>query len=241
MNSLLHALNIGTLANWLGMLVFGTVAVIVPAWEAGPPVPKEEEIRMIDNDFTLGDVISSEPAASEESSATAPSDTPEISPEPLPEPPELPETAEFSPLPEIPDLPAFQPAAKPAPARAAPSSRPAPTASRPAPSQPSRSNQPGGTGTASGGTGSGASNAARLAKGRMPQPSYPAAARRANQTGTVVVEFTVDESGRVISAFAKSPSPWPLLNNEAVRTVRGWRFPPGGIMKLQRPIVFQLR
>ena len=85
------------------------------------------------------------------------------------------------------------------------------------------------------------SDAARLAAGRMPPPSYPPEARRKGQSGTVIVEFTVDASGRVISARAKSPSPWPLLNNEAVRTVRRWKFPPGGVMKLQRPIVFQLR
>jgi protein TonB len=75
----------------------------------------------------------------------------------------------------------------------------------------------------------------------MPSPVYPAAARRLGQTGTLLVEFTVDASGRVISAYAKSPSPWPLLNEEAVRTVRRWKFPPGPVMKLQRPIVFQLR
>jgi TonB family protein len=46
------------------------------------------------------------------------------------------------------------------------------------------------------------------------------AAMPAARTGTVLVEFTVDTSGRVISAYAKSESPWPLLNNEAVRTVR---------------------
>lgn len=85
------------------------------------------------------------------------------------------------------------------------------------------------------------SDSARLAAGRMSAPSYPPEARRKGQTGTVVVEFTVDSSGRVISAYAKQPSPWPLLNNEAVRTVRRWKFPPGGVMKLQRPIVFQLR
>jgi TonB family protein len=61
------------------------------------------------------------------------------------------------------------------------------------------------------------------------------------QSGTVVVEFTIDGSGRVISAHAAKPSPWPLLDHEAVRTVRRWKFPPGNIMKLQRPIVFQLR
>ena len=75
----------------------------------------------------------------------------------------------------------------------------------------------------------------------MPAPSYPAESRRKGQEGTVTVEFTVDSSGRVISAVAKSPSPWPLLNAEAVATVRRWRFPPGAVMKLQRPIVFQLR
>lgn len=85
------------------------------------------------------------------------------------------------------------------------------------------------------------SDSARLAAGRMSAPSYPSEARRKGQTGTVVVEFTVDSKGRVISAYAKKPSPWPLLNNEAVRTVRRWKFPPGGVMKLQRPIVFQLR
>jgi protein TonB len=75
----------------------------------------------------------------------------------------------------------------------------------------------------------------------MPKPSYPAQAKRAGQAGTVVIEFTVDASGRVISAYAKSSSGWPLLDAEAVRTVRRWTFPGGGVMKLQRPIVFQLR
>ncbi|MEY4570486.1 MAG: hypothetical protein RLZZ398_1925, partial [Verrucomicrobiota bacterium] len=46
---------------------------------------------------------------------------------------------------------------------------------------------------------------------------------------------------RVISAYPKSSSGWPLLDAEAVRTVRRWTFPAGGVMKLQRPIVFQLR
>ena len=82
---------------------------------------------------------------------------------------------------------------------------------------------------------------ARLAAGRMPPPVYPSEARRKGQTGTVMVEFVVDSSGRVISAYAKSPTPWPLLNHEAVRAVRRWKFPAGSMMKLQRPIVFQLR
>jgi len=75
----------------------------------------------------------------------------------------------------------------------------------------------------------------------MPPPDYPAEARRLGQTGTIIVEFTVDAAGRVIAAYAKSPSPWPLLNAAAVHAVRQWHFPPGRVMQLQRPIVFQLR
>ena len=76
----------------------------------------------------------------------------------------------------------------------------------------------------------------------MPSPVYPSGARSKNQTGKVVVEFTVDSSGKVISANAVSPSQWPMLNNEAVRTVRRWSFPPGGgVMKWQRSIIFELQ
>lgn len=74
----------------------------------------------------------------------------------------------------------------------------------------------------------------------MPKPNYPAAARSRGQTGTVVVEFIVGENGRVVSARAKSPSPWPLLNEAAVKAVRGWRFPPGGVNTYTRPIIFHL-
>ena len=242
MNPLLHALNIGTLANWLGVAIFGTVAVMVPKFTPAAQ-PQAEDVRTAIEDFTLGDEISREIETSE---AVENSPSAAI---PLPAPPELPEIAEFPPLPEIPNLPV--PAVKPAPAIIAPT-KSAPSNASPTTRTASRNSSPAratsSTGTSSGtssgtpgGQGSGSSDASRLAKGRMPPPSYPASARRAGQTGTVVVEFTVDASGRVISAYAKSPSPWPLLNNEAVRTVRRWKFPAGGVMKLQRPIVFQLR
>lgn len=74
----------------------------------------------------------------------------------------------------------------------------------------------------------------------MPKPRYPTVARSRGQTGTVVVEFVVGENGRVVSARAKNPSPWPLLNNAALDAVRGWRFPPGGVTTYTRPIVFNL-
>jgi TonB family protein len=85
-----------------------------------------------------------------------------------------------------------------------------------------------------------ASNAARFAAGHMPERPYPTEARSRNQTGSVVVEFVAGSDGRVISAKVKTPSPWPLLNEEAIRTVLGWSFPAGEVMTLERRIVFQL-
>lgn len=246
MNPLLHALNIGTLANWLSVAVFGTVAALVPQWKPIPPPVVEEETRIIPEDFTLGESLSPEPTGEPESGPAA--DPPVLEEEILPAPPELPEIAEFAPLPEIPDLPSpvvqAAPAPAPVPPQARPATRPAaakPTTGKPSTGRPATGGRSGAPGAAGSGSASGVSDAARLAAGRMPAPSYPAAARRAGQTGTVMIEFTVDTNGRVISAYAKSPSPWPLLNEEAVRTVRRWKFPPGGVMKLQRPIVFQLR
>jgi len=65
-------------------------------------------------------------------------------------------------------------------------------------------------------------------EGQQPQPEYPSEAAMAGQQGTVVVMFTVNESGRVVEAHASNPSPWPLLNNSAIQTIRqSWRFPPG--------------
>jgi protein TonB len=232
MTALFHALNIGTLACWLSVAGFGTVALAVPGFRGEPVAVKTaEEILPVPEDFTLG-----EAETAEEIPATAPAAVPEAPTEILPAPPELPQIAEFEPLPEIPEISA---------AAAKPSASPAPvqTAARPRSSQPGKSTstaKPGGTGTPSTGN-PGPSESSRLAQGSMPKPTYPSQAKRAGQTGTVVIEFTVDASGRVISAYPKSSSGWPLLDSEAVRTVRRWTFPAGGVMKLQRPIVFQLR
>ncbi len=221
MPALIHSLQITTLATWLSVLGFGTIGLVIrpaPRGNTDPP----PETRLIPQDFTLGD-------APETTAAPTPAAAVPAIAESLPAPPEMPDTTEFAPLPEVPSpAPAIrQTRSTPAPASRAPS-----TAS---PRQAPRRSQP------SSPAGQGMSAAARLAAGRMSPPAYPAEARRRGQTGTVVVEFTVDASGNVISAIAKSPSPWPLLNHEAVRTVRRWKFPPGPVMTLQRPIVFQLR
>jgi len=57
-----------------------------------------------------------------------------------------------------------------------------------------------------------------------PQPAYPPIANAARASGAVVVQITVDETGRVVSASAVSGH--PLLQQAAVNAVRQWRFSP---------------
>jgi protein TonB len=247
MHGILHSLQIGTLSTWLSLTTFGTVGVCVHPWQppAPTPLPITEESVVIPNDFLLEAPLSSPgdtDATSPTESSTLRPDTPDL----LPAPPELVPLADLAPLPEIPDLP------PPPPVSAVRESHEAPRASIPSTerSSLSRNNGPrpsasnsSASGSSSGSSlGSGtASTASRLAAGRMPAPAYPSLAKRNGQTGTVVVEFTIGTDGRVISAYAQSPSPHASLNEAAVRAVRHWKFPPGGVMKTQRPIVFQLR
>jgi len=237
MNALQHSLNIGTLATWLSVAGFGAAAMILHDPQPAAPAPKEPaETRWDPQDFTLsGDAR----PASEEST---PKEMEDIAvEETAPSPPELSPLAEFEPLPEVPD---------PTPAATSKSQTPAPEpqqtarasggARTTAPSSHSPAQHASGANKSSGN--SGLSDSDRISRGHMPSPNYPPGARSMGQTGTVLVEFTVDSAGQVISANALSQSPWPMLNNEAVRTVRHWSFPPGGgVMKLQRPIIFQLR
>ncbi len=58
----------------------------------------------------------------------------------------------------------------------------------------------------------------------LPKPPYPAIARSARAAGTVVVQVTIDESGKVISARAVSGH--PLLQAAAVQAAYGARFSP---------------
>lgn len=77
--------------------------------------------------------------------------------------------------------------------------------------------------------------------GKQPAPEYPWRAQSQGQEGVVSVRFTVAENGRVISAEAVDPSPWPLLNESAVRTVRSrWRFNAGSPRAYEVAIRFVL-
>ncbi|MBD0325774.1 MAG: energy transducer TonB [Pyrinomonadaceae bacterium] len=58
----------------------------------------------------------------------------------------------------------------------------------------------------------------------LPKPPYPAIARAARASGTVVVQVIVDETGKVISARAISGH--PLLQQAAVKAAYEARFAP---------------
>ncbi|HEX8491648.1 MAG TPA: TonB family protein [Pyrinomonadaceae bacterium] len=58
----------------------------------------------------------------------------------------------------------------------------------------------------------------------LPKPAYPAIARAARASGTVTVQVTVDESGKVTEARAVSGH--PLLQQAAVQAARQARFSP---------------
>lgn len=79
-------------------------------------------------------------------------------------------------------------------------------------------------------------------EGRQPAPEYPPEAATAHQQGSVVVRFIVGQDGRVQSAQAYKPCPFPLLNQSAVRAVREtWRFRPGPVRNYEVTIQFQLQ
>jgi protein TonB len=78
-------------------------------------------------------------------------------------------------------------------------------------------------------------------EGKQPEPEYPLPARRQGQEGTVVVRFTVGENGHVVAAETFAPSPWPLLNEAALRVVRArWRFRSGATRVYDVAIRFEL-
>jgi protein TonB len=58
----------------------------------------------------------------------------------------------------------------------------------------------------------------------LPKPAYPPMAKAARAAGTVVVQVTIDETGKVISAHAISGH--PLLQAAAVQAAYGARFSP---------------
>lgn len=75
-------------------------------------------------------------------------------------------------------------------------------------------------------------------------PAYPKDARRQRIQGTVLVEFLIDDEGRV--AHAEVRESIPALDAAALATIRKWRFAPGRIAGkavatvAQAPVAFRL-
>lgn len=223
MNSFTHFLQVVTLATWLSVVAIGVIG-----WGF---IRGQRDVQVqvgLPNIGVVDNVSLVEGSTSDGTGADTGAGLVEV-----PKPPAMPELVKMAALPEIPNV---SPPQRPTTSGNTSSNQTAAnnnsSTSRP-PSQPSR--------PSSSGSGSGEAAAARFAAGTMPAPKYPREARRRGQEGTVVVEFTIDASGKVTSVVAVKPSPWPLLNDEAVRTVRRWRFPAGDVMKKQLPIVFKLR
>ena len=252
MNSIFYALNIGTLATWLTVGGASTVACVVqvvdrlPALNDGPGA----EAELFITPQAMGSAPPAEsPAEAADSTAEEPVAEPEALPElpEMPEIPELPDLAEMAPLPEVPDLPAPAPAASRASTQPKPSARP--TTGRPKEGSATTGRKPSsgesgrGTGQGSGtarGSGSSAVGSDRWVGLRKASPNYPTSARRQGQEGKVIVQFTVDERGYVVDAKIISGSPYPALNEEALRTVRRFRAKPGVRATTSQPIIFQL-
>jgi protein TonB len=80
-----------------------------------------------------------------------------------------------------------------------------------------------------------------VGEGDQPLPEYPDEARFAGQEGTVVIQFTVNESGRVVDAQIASPCQWPILNSAALRAIHDtWRFVHGPVRRYEVSIEFHL-
>jgi TonB family protein len=79
-------------------------------------------------------------------------------------------------------------------------------------------------------------------EGRQPAPAYPRDALSHRQEGTVYIQLLVGTEGQVLSAEVWQASPWPMLNDAALRTVRGsWHFSPGPVRLYRVPIRFRIQ
>lgn len=245
MSPFLHALNIGTLATWLTVAGASTVACVVRVVDRLPALNEgaDEAAELFITPQAMGSAPPAEVPEALAEEATAEEVVAE--PQAVPELPELPDLAELEPLPEVPDLPA------PATTRteSAPKPTTRPSAGRPKPSSATAGGKPSsgesgrGSGQGSGsarGSGSSEVGSDRWVGLRKSRPNYPSSARRQGQEGTVIVQFTVDERGYVVDAKILRGSSHPVLNEEALRTVRRFRAKPGARATTSQPIIFQL-
>jgi protein TonB len=80
-----------------------------------------------------------------------------------------------------------------------------------------------------------------------PPPAYPAAARRRNYQGTVLLNVLVDRQGQVEQVKVAHSCGYDMLDRSAAKSVRQWRFEPARRfgrpfeMWVQVPIKFELK
>jgi TonB family protein len=77
----------------------------------------------------------------------------------------------------------------------------------------------------------------------LPLLEYPEEAKPGRLEGTVVVRFDVGTDGSVSNVTVLTPSPWPILNQAAVRDVREkWQghFPQGPRRSFKYRLVYKL-
>jgi protein TonB len=73
---------------------------------------------------------------------------------------------------------------------------------------------------------------------------YPEEARRRGEEGTVVVSFTIDESGNPVNVKLASSSGSSSIDKETLRLIRSLKFPPppgGKPINLRVEVEYQLR
>ena len=71
------------------------------------------------------------------------------------------------------------------------------------------------------------------------QPLYTEAARRARTQGFVILQATIDRTGRVTGVQVMKPLPFGL-DDAAVQAVRQWRFTPATLQGRPVPVYFRL-
>jgi protein TonB len=71
------------------------------------------------------------------------------------------------------------------------------------------------------------------------QPLYTEPARRARVQGFVILQATIDRTGRVTDVEVVKPLPFGL-DASAVQAVRQWRFTPATLQGRPVPVYFRL-
>ena len=69
---------------------------------------------------------------------------------------------------------------------------------------------------------------------------YPEKLRRKGITGTVILKYSVTESGRVTNMHVLKSSGYKAFDNEAAQTISNWKYKPGQGGKTTHPVTFRL-